>query len=263
MSVVALASVKGSPGVTTAALALASWWPRPVVVLEADPAGGDLAVRLGLPEDPGLVGLAAALRRHSQADLLEHYAQESPMGIPVVPAPAGARQSAASVSLLAALPGSPLAFEVDVLLDVGRLDHSSPARPLAKGADALIWVCRPQLGDLAHLSAALEHGRGGPTVSIVLSGAGPYPSDEVTATLSVKVLGHLPADPAGAEALWEAGARTWTRSALGRTARDLAHDVDAWLAPPCEPPGDDGGVVGPDQRTDRETVVVETSGLPS
>jgi hypothetical protein len=263
VSVVALASVKGSPGVTTVALALASWWPRPVVVLEADPAGGDLAVRLGLPEDPGLVGLAAALRRHSQADVLEHYTQESALGIPVVPAPAGARQSAASVSLLAALPGSPLAFEVDVLLDLGRLDHSSPARPLAQGTDALIWVCRPQLGDLAHLSAAVEHGRGSPAASIVLSGAGPYPSDEVAATLGVTVLGHLPSDLGGAEALWEGGARTWARSALGRTARNLAHDVDAWLAPPCEPPGDDGGVVDPDRRTDRDDVVVETSGLPS
>ena len=263
MSVMALASVKGSPGVTTAALALAAWWPRPVVVLEADPAGGDLAVRLGLPEDPGLVGLAAALRRHSQADLLEHYAQESPLGIPVVPAPAGAHQSAASVSLLAALPGAPLRFEVDVLLDVGRLDHSSPARPLATQADALVWVCRPQLGDLAHLSATLEHGRGHPSATVVLSGAGPYPAEEVAATLGVTVLGHLPADPVGAEALWEAGTRTWARSAMGRTSRDLAHDLDASMAPLCEFPDDVDGAMRQEQRTDRDAGVAETSGVQS
>jgi hypothetical protein len=262
VSIVALASVKGSPGVTTVALALASWWPRPVVVLEADPAGGDLAVRLGLPEDPGLVGLAAALRRHSQDDPLEQFAQESPLGIPVVPAPAGARQSAASVSLLAALPGAPLQFEVDVLLDVGRLDHSSPAWPLAMQADALVWVCRPQLGDLAHLSATVEQG-GGRVGSVVLSGAGPYPAEEVAATLGVTVLGHLPADPGGAEALWEAGARLWARSAMGRTTRDLAHDLDASLASLCEPVGDAGGAILREQRTERNAVVAETSGLPS
>jgi Mrp family chromosome partitioning ATPase len=260
VSVVAVASVKGSPGVTTVALALASWWPRPVVVLEADPAGGDLALRLGLPEDPGLVGLAAALRRPSQADLLEHYAQECRMGIRVVPAPAGARQSAASVSLLAALPGAPLRFEVDVLLDVGRLDESSPAWPLAKEADALVWVCRPQLGDLAHLSAAVEHGRDSAAVSIVLSGSGTYPAEEVAATLGVTVLGHLPADPGGAEALWEAGARTWARCALGRTARDLAHDLDASLAPLCELAEDVDGAMRRDQRVDRDAGVAETSG---
>ena len=140
-----MASVKGSPGVTTVALALASWWPRPVVVLEADPAGGDLAVRLGLPEDPGLVGLAAALRRHSQADLLEHYAQESPLGIPVVPAPAGARQSAASVSLLAALPGAPL--------DVrgGRAPRRGAPGPLLAG---------PAVG---HRGRTLSSGSAGPS----------------------------------------------------------------------------------------------------
>jgi Mrp family chromosome partitioning ATPase len=235
VSVVAVASVKGSPGVTTVALALASWWPRPVVVIEADPAGGDLALRLRLPEDPGLVGLAAARRRRSESDVLEHYTQESPLGIPVVPAPAGAHQSAAPVSLLAGLPESRLTFEVDVLLDVGRLDQSSPARALAEAADALVWVCRPQLGDLAHLSAAVEHERSHLGASIVLNGAGPYPAEEVSATLGVTVLGHLPADPGGVAALWESSARTWARCALGRASRDLAHHLDAALAPLCEP----------------------------
>src|SRR3954466_96920 len=42
---IALASVKGSPGVTSTALAIAAVWPRPVVLLEADPTGGDLGYR--------------------------------------------------------------------------------------------------------------------------------------------------------------------------------------------------------------------------
>ena len=36
MAVIALASISGSPGVSTAALALGVHWPRPVVVIEAD-----------------------------------------------------------------------------------------------------------------------------------------------------------------------------------------------------------------------------------
>ena len=66
---VAVASVKGAPGVTTTALALAAAWPaavdggvRPVVV-EADAAGGDVAARLGLPHAPGLLDVAVAARR--------------------------------------------------------------------------------------------------------------------------------------------------------------------------------------------------------
>ncbi len=70
MTLIALFSDKGSPGVTTLALSLAAAWPRPVTVAECDPAGGDLALRLtdeaGRPRlhpDPGLLGLAAAARR--------------------------------------------------------------------------------------------------------------------------------------------------------------------------------------------------------
>ena len=49
MSLVALAADKGSPGVTTAAVALAAVWPRPALVAECDPSGGDLAMRLHAP----------------------------------------------------------------------------------------------------------------------------------------------------------------------------------------------------------------------
>ena len=40
MAVIALASASGSPGVTTTALGLAMLWPRPVLLVEADPTGG-------------------------------------------------------------------------------------------------------------------------------------------------------------------------------------------------------------------------------
>ena len=40
MAVIALASASGSPGVTTTALGLALLWPRPVLLVEADPTGG-------------------------------------------------------------------------------------------------------------------------------------------------------------------------------------------------------------------------------
>jgi hypothetical protein len=40
MSLIVLASASGSPGVTTTALGLALTWPRPVLLVEADPTGG-------------------------------------------------------------------------------------------------------------------------------------------------------------------------------------------------------------------------------
>lgn len=76
---IAFASAKGSPGVTTTVNALGAIWPHDVVVADFDPAGGDLALRHrdpeGEPLDPerGLLSLAAAARRGvAEAHLAEH-----------------------------------------------------------------------------------------------------------------------------------------------------------------------------------------------
>ena len=65
MTLIALASIKGSPGVTTAATALAASWPesRQVLLVEADPFGGDLAPRYAMAPSGGLSSLFAAARR--------------------------------------------------------------------------------------------------------------------------------------------------------------------------------------------------------
>src|SRR3546814_11529374 len=59
MKTIALASVRGAPGVTTSALLLASRLGGSALV-EADLSGGVLAVRYGLGREPGLTSLAPA-----------------------------------------------------------------------------------------------------------------------------------------------------------------------------------------------------------
>jgi hypothetical protein len=286
MTVVVLASVKGSPGVTTTALALASWWPRPVLVMEADPAGGDLAARLGLPEEPGLVGLAASLRRDlrggtSDEDLMEGYLQAAPVRteserVELVTAPAGFRQATAAVGLLPGLASLPTPGRADLLLDLGRLARTShPEGPstsqsLIEAADLVVWVSRPQLADLAHLAAATEHRLdSGPEPLVVLTGGGPYPADEVGAALAVTVLGTLPADPSGVAALWAGGGRTWAHSAFGRATRYLAtvlaELVGAAPSMGCgdDQPGDESGDVAPASIDDAEPVGASSPGSHS
>jgi hypothetical protein len=260
MTIVALASVKGSPGVTTTALALASWWPRPVVVMEADPAGGDLAARLGLPEEPGLVGLAASLRRDLRGGTpdgasIERYVQAAPLRTAsgeasVVTAPAGSRQAAAAVGLLSGLATLPVPDEADLLLDLGRVadttdaDRPSTAQWLIEAAHLLVWVARPQLADLAHLAAATEHQPdSAPEPWVILTGGGPYPAEEVATALAVTVLGNLPADPSGSAAVWAGGGRTWAHSALGRATRDVATAI-AELVGAAPSVGSGGGEPG-------------------
>jgi hypothetical protein len=72
-----------SAGTSTVAAAIAARWPNPARVLlaELDPAGGTLAATLGLPPEPGLVTLAAAMRRTGASDragLLTGHAQTVP-----------------------------------------------------------------------------------------------------------------------------------------------------------------------------------------
>jgi hypothetical protein len=228
-----VASAKGSPGATTLALALASWWPRPVIVIEAEPAGGDVAARLGLSEEPGLVGMAAALRRNPHMESatdawITDHEQQTSVGVRVVVAPAGPHQARSALNLLSGPASPPIPDGTDLLIDVGRLSEpqGSGGWIRGNGADLLLWVCRPQLADLAHLAALLDkQDVDSREQAIVLNGSGPFPADEVSTTLGRTVLGHLPADPPGASSLWSGGGRTWVRSALGRASKNLVDSI--------------------------------------
>src|SRR6266571_4044892 len=82
MALVAVAADKGAPGVTTASLALAAVWPRPVLLAECDAAGGDLLYRLPAADggrlDPqrGLLSLAVAARRGIQPHQVWRHTQK-------------------------------------------------------------------------------------------------------------------------------------------------------------------------------------------
>ncbi|MBK0868720.1 chromosome partitioning protein [Saccharopolyspora sp. HNM0986] len=229
---VGLCSVKGSPGVTTAALAMAARWPDgdPVVV-EADPAGGDLTARFRLPATPGVVSLAAAARRQSSAELLAEHCQRLPGGLRVVVGPVAAEQARAALGVLTtrglrALRAAARSPESAVLVDVGRLDAASPALPLVRGADALMVMTRPRADELSHVATLLESvSTWTRTPGLVLIGDG-YSRAEVERELGVPVMASLPDDPQGAAVLCgQPRGRTPDRSALGRTAARLGRTL--------------------------------------
>src|SRR5580765_2238408 len=96
---IAFCSDKGSPGVTTTALAVAAASPQPCIVVEADLAGGDLGIRIRtdagtLPEAPTVLSLAAAARTDRAADLAARHAQRLNQRISVIPAALRAEQMA-------------------------------------------------------------------------------------------------------------------------------------------------------------------------
>lgn len=175
----AVCSDRGAPGSTTTALALAAARGLPAVVVEADPYGGDLALRLRpdgnrkhpLPLTPTVLGVAAG--RSSQRpqagpigmpterrdeprhlDLWRDGSHELNRTVRVVPGFLTAEQgtSLAWPVLTAALE----AQTVPVFADLGRIHTGSPSMPLAAAADALITVCRGDMGSVTHMTERLE-----------------------------------------------------------------------------------------------------------
>ena len=245
MGYIAFASAKGSPGVTTAVAALAATWPvdRELVVVEVDPAGGDLAVRFDLAPEPGLVSLAAAGRRELGPDTLVAHTQDLAglTGDDVRPrrvlvAPVSADQAAAALTALRGpLSATLAALDLDVLVDCGRLDPGSPAFEVATKADLLVMVAQPVVAEVHHLASRLVSVGSAAAVSVMLVGDKPYTVAEVAEAVGASALGSLAVDPRAAVALagGHAGsARALRRSGLLRDAGAIADGLAQWLGPP-------------------------------
>jgi hypothetical protein len=148
--------------VTTFSLALVARWPDPqaeCVVVEADPAGSDVAVRFDLPATPGLVSLAAACRRDRDPQLLWRHAQPLPGGLPVAVAPVGVEQTRAALAAIGDDAGVVRrAGDRDhavVVADCGRLDPGSAAMPILRAADHVLLMVRADTAELAHVATRL------------------------------------------------------------------------------------------------------------
>ena len=156
--IVALCADKGSPGVTTATLALAMAWPGQRVVLEADPSGGDLAFRSRHPAtggllaaDPGLLTLAADARTGLPTQALGRYAQATLWGVDVIVAPASVYGYVPMRSLWPAVAGAAASWPGVAIADLGRLSAGSPAIAIAQAATAVLVVTRVSAESLYHL----------------------------------------------------------------------------------------------------------------
>lgn len=232
MGLIAFASVKSSPGVTTAALALASVWPpsQRVIVAEFDPAGGDIATRFGRVFEPGVISLAAAARRSTGSASVSDHCQQVLGGLDVLLAPASSAQLAAAVRLLDERRewAEMSAGEPQILADCGRLVDEPYIAHLLQVSTLLVVLVRPILSEIHHVSSRLPalHALAG-RVALVLCGPGPYSAIEVADTLNIEVLGSVSRDAESAAIL--AGApgsrRALARLPLLRSAAELVEKL--------------------------------------
>lgn len=234
---VALTSAKGAPGVTTTALCLAVQAGAGGLVVEVDPAGGDLECWTGPHGEAGLVGLATRLRPQLTDSELRSHAVEAVSGISAVTAPTTETAMSAVLSRAGDRLGPVLAgVGLDVFADLGRWSGSRPMTGLLATADVALVVCRPTLDSVEHARGLVAPG--GPidgtpaaAATVVVGGSRPYGPSEIAVALGLPVAGVLPWDPRGVVALVEHGTgRAWQRSALASAASELADAVRTLVA---------------------------------
>jgi MinD-like ATPase involved in chromosome partitioning or flagellar assembly len=246
---IAIGSWRGSPGATTAALALAEAWPTDAkaYVAECDPRGGTLVTRFLMPGPRRLAAVAGQARRGGDLSLLDQYAATVPSGIRVLTGPEDGRQLRAALNALLAPAGifeqAANDSQTALIADVGRIDSDLPeTASLLLLADALVLVARPLPDQILSLAAVNEQARRlHPNIELLLVGPG-YPAEHVAELLRLPVLGQLPLVPTGAAAVWDrltrrdsfrTAAALAGRTVMSRVAREIpiprpaSHDVEA------------------------------------
>ena len=158
MGLIAVASAKGSPGATTTALLFGALWPRPVIVSECDPHGGDVAARLPsydggvIDPDRGLLSLGAAGRKLLRPEFVPEHTQRISGGLDVLVGIRIPEQSAGLAQqwgqlgpIFGGIPG------FDVIADAGRLGAATPQNVMLPSATDLVMVCDTQPSNVVHL----------------------------------------------------------------------------------------------------------------
>jgi hypothetical protein len=228
----ALVSAGGSPGVTTAAVALALGWPSAAIVAECDPSGGDILAGLltgHVPCTVGLMELAIEAGRDGNAaaralgdQLIPLAADGTRMLLPGLTDP---RQAAGLTSAWPAVAATLAAQPADVIADCGRLD-SSPGQPLAilTAARTVALVLRPTIRQVWSARSRVEmlsQIGNSSRLALLLTGPGTHSAREVAQALGVPVAAALPDDARSAALLSDGigGQRNLTSGALVRSAR--------------------------------------------
>jgi hypothetical protein len=231
VALIVLAADKGAPGVTTAATALAAVWPRPVLLAECDPAGGDLAYRLPaydggvLNPAKGLLTLGATARRGLDPGQIHAHTQKIVGGLDVLVGLTHGEQAAGLTWLWGplgrALAGIP---QADVIADCGRLGGHPQIADLLAEAEQVLLLTRASLDHVAHLRERLSINKAHGVVVIADPRAYRASIEEVRRIVGpyVGFVHGLAHDPKGAELLRGQWGGRLDRSLLIRTARDLA-----------------------------------------
>ncbi len=229
--IVAFASVKGAPGVTTTASLVGAMWPtdRAVVLAECDPWGGDLAARFALSSTCGWTSFGAADRRsEATVPLGPHLQQLLPGGLDVLVGDRNRVETAAlPIAALVASASSSPDGPLDILVDLGRLPLGPPGTDgWSEHAGALVIVVRGDAATALQVKAVAPGilSRWGIRALLAVIDTGPHRPEEIESFTGIPVIGTLAFDPiaAATAAGQPGGRRRLSRSLLLSSAGRLA-----------------------------------------
>ncbi|WP_025620014.1 hypothetical protein [Salinispora cortesiana] len=247
MAIIALVAAKGSPGVTTSALACALTWHRRLVLAECDPAGGSLlAGYLGgtLDGPRGIGELAVGELRDGNLEAT-FWSQLVDLDAPkrerlLLPGVVDPAQAGSVTPLWQRFAdffteldhGDP---PYDVLVDCGRLHVPGPPWPLLRAASVVLVVTRARLPEVSATRALVraiqrdftEHRVAPGTLRLLLVGDG-HGRGEISKALQLPVIARLPHDPRTAEVLTLGGTVRVGRPLL-RAASELEVPIGTLL----------------------------------
>ena len=244
-----IGSLRGSPGVTSLAVMLAHYWgsylSRERLLIEADFSGGVLAPRYNLTQgNPGLLSFITKSRRNldaqSIAESIKESCQHLPGGVPVI---VGTGKNTTIEGLVKEIPLTDIKSfmpELDIFIDVGRIDISLCPSNLLLATDILLLVVHPYFEHLDPLlSQVVDLGMHKIQVGVVLQATPEnsrveYSEEEINSALeSVSngrafVVAKLAYDRKAAHLCFVKGphARSIKKSALHKSVRSLVFSLE-------------------------------------
>ena len=242
-----VAGGKHSPGATTLAHTIATIHGAGMLV-EADPSGGDLAVRNGLAVDPGLASLTVAARTGLDHQHLRDHVQTLPSGVDVLVSPVAVRHATSTIATIAG-PIAALLHADDAeltVVDVGRVDTADLIGPFLTAADRVLFVTGSGADDIASARSRVDLLRDQTRfVTVVATGRDGFELGEISTALATPDMVRVPWDPRAAARVNTGRAldRWTTRSAYVRAVAQLTRtfangstrdaDDEISLAAPC------------------------------
>lgn len=237
---ISLVSASGAPGVSTSALALAFAWPRPTLLVDADPSGATTFqagyLKGQVDRDKSILNLALAHRQQRLDEALFMVGIDLPQStvklIPGIHSPSQARSLGPVWPDLARRLIELEANGQDAIVDAGRLGMADHPNALVAASDLILLVTRTQLPGMpagmtwaGMLREDLTRRGAADKVGVLVVGPDrPYTTREIEATFNLPVFATMAWDPVNAEvfSLGHNPSRKFDQSPINQSARAAA-----------------------------------------